>query len=136
MLYVIQTMSVLCGLNLNHCQANFKPPNAVRGGIPIFFPQVLNALNLPIIVSLFIKLMLMFDLVYINLYMKFGNRGSLEQNGFARNRMWVIDENPPPLHPNDSNGKAFVDLLFKPSEDDLKIWPHRYKSSNDSTLVS
>ncbi|KAI5655376.1 hypothetical protein M9H77_32563 [Catharanthus roseus] len=77
-------------------KANFKPPNAVRGGIPIFFPQ-------------------------------FGNRGSLEQNGFARNRMWVIDENPPSLHPNDSNGKAFVDLLFKPSEDDLKIWPHSFE---------
>lgn len=41
--------------------------------------------------------------------------------------MWVIDENPPPLHPNDSNGKTFVDLLLKPSEEDLKIWPHRYK---------
>lgn len=77
-------------------KANFKPPAAVRGGIPICFPQ-------------------------------FGNRGSLEQNGFARNRMWVIDENPPPLHPGDSNGKAFVDLLLKPAEEDLKIWPHSFE---------
>ncbi|KAK8599147.1 hypothetical protein V6N13_077081 [Hibiscus sabdariffa] len=79
-------------------KAIFKPPYAVRGGIPICFPQ-------------------------------FGQRGSLEQHGFARNRTWIIDENPPPLHPNDSDGKAYIDLLLKPSEDDLKIWPH-------STLAS
>ncbi|KAJ1408235.1 Glycoside hydrolase-type carbohydrate-binding [Sesbania bispinosa] len=56
---------------------------------------------------------------------QFGFRGPLEQHGFARNKMWVIDQNPPPL-PCDSSEKAFVDLLLKPSEDDLKIWPHRY----------
>ncbi|XP_063938573.1 putative glucose-6-phosphate 1-epimerase isoform X2 [Daucus carota subsp. sativus] len=74
-------------------KAIFKPPTAVRGGIPICFPQ-------------------------------FGNRGALEQNGFARNKIWVFDESPPPLQPSDSNGKAYVDLLFKPSEEDLKAWPH------------
>lgn len=58
--------------------------------------------------------------------LKFGNRGSLEQHGFARNRMWIIDENPPPLYPVDSNGKPHIDLLLKSSEDDLKIWPHKY----------
>ncbi|CAI9094244.1 OLC1v1029947C3 [Oldenlandia corymbosa var. corymbosa] len=77
-------------------KANFKPPMAVRGGIPICFPQ-------------------------------FGNRGILEQHGFARNRMWIIDENPPPLHPNDSKGKSFVDLLFTPSEEDLKRWNHSFE---------
>ncbi|XP_020539513.1 putative glucose-6-phosphate 1-epimerase isoform X1 [Jatropha curcas] len=78
-------------------KAIFKPPNPVRGGIPICFPQ-------------------------------FGNRGALEQHGFARKKMWVIDENPPPLHPNDSNGnKAYVDLLLKPSEEDLRIWPHSFE---------
>ncbi|KAK8521135.1 hypothetical protein V6N12_005047 [Hibiscus sabdariffa] len=77
-------------------KAVFKPPYAVRGGIPICFPQ-------------------------------FGQRGSLEQHGFARNRTWIIDENPPPLHPNDSDGKAYIDLLLKPSEDDLKIWPHSFE---------
>ncbi|KAG4117497.1 hypothetical protein ERO13_D12G235500v2 [Gossypium hirsutum] len=77
-------------------KAIFKPPYAVRGGIPICFPQ-------------------------------FGQRGSLEQHGFARNRTWIIDENPPPLHPNDACGKAYIDLLLKPSEDDLKIWPHSFE---------
>nr|KJB41271.1 hypothetical protein B456_007G105200 [Gossypium raimondii] len=78
-------------------KAIFKPPKAVRGGIPICFPQV------------------------------FGNCGSLEQHGFARNKIWTIDENPPPLSPNDSHAKSFIDLLLKPSEEDLKCWPHSFE---------
>ncbi|KAF6172974.1 hypothetical protein GIB67_006350 [Kingdonia uniflora] len=58
---------------------------------------------------------------------QFGKGESLEQHGFARNKIWKIDENPPPLHPSDSNGKSFVDLLLKPSEDDLKFWPHSFE---------
>ncbi|KAA8520916.1 hypothetical protein F0562_011589 [Nyssa sinensis] len=77
-------------------KAIFKPPTAVRGGIPICFPQ-------------------------------FGNRGLLEQHGFARNKIWVIDDNPLPLQPNDSNDKAYIDLLLKPSEEDLKVWPHSFE---------
>ncbi|KAG2568532.1 putative glucose-6-phosphate 1-epimerase [Panicum virgatum] len=46
-------------------KAIFKPPKAIRGGIPICFPQ-------------------------------FGTQGNLEKHGFARNRLWVIDDNPPP----------------------------------------
>ncbi|XP_034705396.1 putative glucose-6-phosphate 1-epimerase isoform X1 [Vitis riparia] len=77
-------------------QAIFKPPVAVRGGIPICFPQ-------------------------------FGSHGTLEQHGFASNKIWIIDDNPPLLPPNDSNGKAYVDLLLKPTENDLKFWPHSFE---------
>ncbi|XP_052180987.1 putative glucose-6-phosphate 1-epimerase [Diospyros lotus] len=58
---------------------------------------------------------------------QFGNCGSLEQHGFARNKIWSIDENPPPLHPKDSLGQSFVDLLLQPSKEDLKCWPHSYE---------
>ncbi|KAK3123076.1 hypothetical protein QOZ80_8AG0623500 [Eleusine coracana subsp. coracana] len=76
-------------------KAIFKPPKAIRGGIPICFPQ-------------------------------FGAHGNLEQHGFARNRFWTIDNNPPPLPLNPAI-KAFVDLILKPSEEDLKIWPHSFE---------
>ncbi|GAA0143451.1 hypothetical protein Leryth_000118 [Lithospermum erythrorhizon] len=91
-------------------KAIFKSPKAIRGGIPVCFPQ-------------------------------FGNCGSLEQHGFARNKVWTIDENPPPLHPNDSRGKSAVDLLLKPSEEDLKCWPNsfqfrlRVSLSSDGNLI-
>lgn len=73
-----------------------KSPKAMRGGIPICFPQ-------------------------------FGNCGSVEQNGFAKNKIWTIDENVPSLSPKDSQGKSFVDLIFKPSDEDLKCWPHSFE---------
>ncbi|CAK9162238.1 unnamed protein product [Ilex paraguariensis] len=75
--------------------AIFKPPKAIRGGIPICFPQ-------------------------------FSNHGPLEQHGFARNRFWSIDSDPPPFPTNSSN-KAFIDLILKPSEEDMKIWPHSFE---------
>nr|CAD1831997.1 unnamed protein product [Ananas comosus var. bracteatus] len=55
-----------------------------------------------------------------------GNHGTLEQHGFARNHLWTIDENPPPF-PAHTSTKAFVDLILKPSEEDLKNWPHSYE---------
>ncbi|RRT43305.1 hypothetical protein B296_00055367 [Ensete ventricosum] len=76
-------------------KAIFKPPKAVRGGIPICFPQ-------------------------------FSSHGNLEQHGFARNKFWSIDTNPPQL-PSNSLVKTFVDLILKPTDDDIKIWPHSYE---------
>lgn len=57
---------------------------------------------------------------------QFGTHGNLEQHGFARNRLWTVDDNPPPLPINPAI-KAFVDLILKPSEDDLKVWPHSFE---------
>ncbi|XP_010247440.1 PREDICTED: putative glucose-6-phosphate 1-epimerase [Nelumbo nucifera] len=85
-------------------KAIFKPPKAIRGGIPICFPQ-------------------------------FASHGSLEQHGFARNRFWTIDNDPPPFPTNSSN-KAFVDLILRPSEEDMKIWPHSYEFRLRVTLGS
>ncbi|KAG0482453.1 hypothetical protein HPP92_010537 [Vanilla planifolia] len=76
-------------------KAIFKPPKAIRGGIPICFPQ-------------------------------FSNHGNLEQHGFARNRFWSIDPDPPPF-PTANLNKAYVDLILRPSEEDNKTWPHSYE---------
>lgn len=76
-------------------KAIFKPPKAIRGGIPICFPQ-------------------------------FSNHGPLEAHGFARNRVWIVDPEPPPF-PTNSPNKVYVDLLLKPTEEDLKIWPHSFE---------
>ena len=61
----------------------------------------------------------------IALSLQFSNHGSLESHGFARNRIWSIDIDPPPF-PTQPSSKAFIDLILKPSEEDLKIWPNRY----------
>ncbi|EPS60800.1 galactose mutarotase-like protein [Genlisea aurea] len=76
-------------------KAVFKPPKAIRGGIPLCFPQ-------------------------------FANNGPLEGHGFARNRFWIIDPSPPPFATPSTN-KTYVDLLLKPTEVDLKIWPHSFE---------
>ncbi|GAB2213911.1 hypothetical protein Droror1_Dr00018236, partial [Drosera rotundifolia] len=60
----------------------------------------------------------------------FGSRGLLEQHGFARNRMWVVDDEQAMMHSNEPNGhasQASINLLLKPSDEDLKIWPHRFE---------
>ncbi|KAL1202908.1 putative glucose-6-phosphate 1-epimerase [Cardamine amara subsp. amara] len=75
-------------------KAIFNPPTAIRGGIPVLFPQ-------------------------------YSNTGPLPSHGFARNRFWEIETNPPPLITNCSS-HAFVDLILRSSDDDLKIWPHKF----------
>ncbi|KAH0871062.1 hypothetical protein HID58_078084 [Brassica napus] len=59
---------------------------------------------------------------------QFGTRGSLEQHGFARNKMWLVEENPPALPSFDSTNKAYIDLVLKPSDEDTtRIWPHCFE---------
>ncbi|RYR13899.1 hypothetical protein Ahy_B04g070652 isoform G [Arachis hypogaea] len=58
--------------------------------------------------------------------LQFASHGTLDQHGFARNRFWAVDEDPPPFPTNTLN-KAFVDLILKPSEEDTKIWPHSFE---------
>uniref|UniRef100_A0A7N0T269 glucose-6-phosphate 1-epimerase n=1 Tax=Kalanchoe fedtschenkoi TaxID=63787 RepID=A0A7N0T269_KALFE len=58
---------------------------------------------------------------------QFDSCASLVQQGFARSKMWRVDDNPPPLKRNDWQGMSFMDLLLKPSEDDLKCWPHSFE---------
>ncbi|XP_073061885.1 putative glucose-6-phosphate 1-epimerase [Primulina eburnea] len=67
---------------------------------------------------------------------QFGNCGSIEQHGFVRNRIWTIENDPPPLPPNDSLGKSFVDLLLIPAEEDLKCWPHSFQFRLRVSLAS
>ncbi|KAL0426084.1 UNVERIFIED_CONTAM: putative glucose-6-phosphate 1-epimerase [Sesamum radiatum] len=67
---------------------------------------------------------------------QFGNCGSLEQHGFARSKIWTIEDDPPSLHPNDSLGKSFIDLLLKPAEEDLKCWPHSFEFRLRVSLAS
>ncbi|XP_020534890.1 putative glucose-6-phosphate 1-epimerase isoform X1 [Jatropha curcas] len=59
---------------------------------------------------------------------QFGNLGSLEKHGFARNRLWSLDSDPSPLPP--VNSQSSVDLILKSTEDDLKTWPRRYASNS------
>ncbi|XP_010251060.1 PREDICTED: putative glucose-6-phosphate 1-epimerase [Nelumbo nucifera] len=75
-------------------KASWKPPKAIRGGIPVCFPQ-------------------------------FGNFGSLEQHGFARNRLWSLDSCPSPLPP--VNNQSSVDLILKSTEEDLRTWPRSFE---------
>ncbi|KAK9055252.1 hypothetical protein SSX86_026334 [Deinandra increscens subsp. villosa] len=56
------------------------------------------------------------------IFPQFSNLGSLPSHGFARNRFWTIENNLSHV-----TNEVFVDLLLKPTEADLKIWPHRFE---------
>ncbi|KAL9246288.1 hypothetical protein vseg_019843 [Gypsophila vaccaria] len=56
---------------------------------------------------------------------QYGNFGTLEQHGFARNRMWSLDHSPAPLSP--ATNTSTVDLVLKQTEEDLKIWPRSFE---------
>ena len=60
----------------------------------------------------------------LSVQVQFGNFGSLEQHGFARNRLWSLDSNPSPLSP--SNSQSSVDLILKSTQEDVRTWPRRY----------
>lgn len=57
-------------------------------------------------------------------FARFGDLGSLEQHGFARNRMWSLDRDPSPLPPLDN--QSSVDLILKSTKVDLKT-PHSFE---------
>ncbi|KAM3287484.1 putative glucose-6-phosphate 1-epimerase [Capsicum chacoense] len=58
---------------------------------------------------------------------QYGNSGSVEQHGFARNIIWTIEDDPPSLKSFDTQGQSFIDLLLKLSEDELKFSPHVFE---------
>ncbi|KAJ0246068.1 hypothetical protein HA466_0176520 [Hirschfeldia incana] len=57
---------------------------------------------------------------------QFSNYGPVKSHGFARNRIWEVDASPPPL-PSNSSSNAFVDLILRPTEHDLMMWPHHFE---------
>ncbi|PWA38988.1 aldose 1-/Glucose-6-phosphate 1-epimerase, Galactose mutarotase-like domain protein [Artemisia annua] len=57
---------------------------------------------------------------------QFSNLGALDQHGFARNRFWTFDDDPPPLPP-DANHKVITDLILRSTIEDLKIWPYSFE---------
>ncbi|KAL3325868.1 hypothetical protein AABB24_036877 [Solanum stoloniferum] len=67
---------------------------------------------------------------------QYGNGGSVEQPGLARNKIWTIEEDPPSLISFDTQGKSFIDLLLKPSEDELKFCPHVFEFRLRVSLAS
>ncbi|TKY63196.1 putative glucose-6-phosphate 1-epimerase [Spatholobus suberectus] len=59
------------------------------------------------------------------LFPQFGNLGSLEQLGSARNTLWSMDRDPSPLPPLDN--QSSVDLVFKSTGVDLKTRPSSFE---------
>ncbi|CAH1442528.1 unnamed protein product [Lactuca virosa] len=56
---------------------------------------------------------------------QFPNLSPLKSHGFARNRVWTKENNSHLLQSKPINGVS-VDLLLKPTEDDLMKWPNSW----------
>ncbi|ONM12721.1 Galactose mutarotase-like superfamily protein [Zea mays] len=50
----------------------------------------------------------------------------VEEYQYAFRRTWSVDDDPPPF-PVPTSNSAYIDLILKPTEDDLKIWPHSFE---------
>nr|XP_043620982.1 putative glucose-6-phosphate 1-epimerase isoform X3 [Erigeron canadensis] len=55
---------------------------------------------------------------------QFSNFGPLQSHGFARNRLWTIEK---PAFPHNVTHSDSVDLLLKPTEEDMKLWPNSFE---------
>ncbi|KMZ60816.1 putative Aldose 1-epimerase [Zostera marina] len=77
-----------------------KPSKVITGGMSISFPQCSAS----------------------------GSCGSLAQHNLVRNRLWELDDSCPSL-PLMHNLEKYssVDLVLRSTEEDLKIWPHRFE---------
>jgi len=74
-------------------KAIFQIGKAIRGGVPICWPQ-------------------------------FASNGDLPQHGFARNRLWKVQDIS---SGNDEKGEyASASLILEDDEDTRKIWPHSF----------
>lgn len=102
-------------------QTSFRPQKDVRGGIPIFFPQVgfSQSCNFR------------FHFLSLNIFsyltsflLQYGSFKSLDLSGFARNRLWALDSSPAPLPPLKNHSS--VDLILRSTNEDVRIWPRRY----------
>ncbi|CAA7060306.1 unnamed protein product [Microthlaspi erraticum] len=60
------------------------------------------------------------------LFPQYSNTGPLPSHGFVRQRFWEIDANPPQI-PSNSYYLSFVDLILRSSQEDMKIWPHKFE---------
>ncbi|KZV29568.1 glucose-6-phosphate 1-epimerase [Dorcoceras hygrometricum] len=104
-------------------ESAYKPPQPIRGGIPICFPQV----------SILKPVLSTWNSYRphkeIQLDLQFSNNGPHEQHGFARVRFWDIDPSPPPL-PTNYSDMTFVDFILRPKDllpKDKTFWPHRFE---------
>ncbi|PIN14689.1 putative enzyme related to aldose 1-epimerase [Handroanthus impetiginosus] len=57
----------------------------------------------------------------------FSEHGCVEQQAFARNRLWSVDSATPPFGANPTDKTLFIDLILRSSKEHMKIWPHNFE---------